>query len=187
MVAATKFQEGFKLGVTPRQLEEARQAAQAALDALVKPEEVRQGQWLCCRGRVTRAVHIAGQRPQEEWPKLQTEVSKLAAIADQRFQRWLEVEQRYRDLCRQAGVEPALSEGETCTCEGCQIEAENIQRIQNAVDSRPPLPQQLWQRFTDFTQARVVQTSYRSQFQTALGFDQASGEYILAAPGQAGA
>jgi hypothetical protein len=185
MVSATKFQDGFKLGVTPRQLEEAQQAAQTALDAFAQPEEVRPGQWLCCRGRVIRAVHIAGTRPQEEWPKLQIEVSRLAAIADQRYQQWIEAERRYRELCKQASVEPALSQGETCTCEGCQIEEANIRHVQEAKDRRPPLPKHLWQRFKDFAEARTVQASYRNEFKTAMGFDRETGEYVLAAPGQA--
>lgn len=183
MASVTKFQPGFQLGVTPRQLEEARVAAQTALDRFVKPEEIRAGVWLCCRGRVTRAVHIAGTRPQHEWPKLQQEISKLAAIADQRFQTWLQAERHYRNLCQQAGIEPELSEGETCTCEGCQIEAENIARVENGVsDPRPPLPPQLHQTFKDFAEARTVQAAYSSQYRTAIRFDPDSGCYQLLNP-----
>ncbi len=174
----TKHQEGFKLGVTPRQLEDAQQAAQSALNVFVAPEEVRKGQWLCCRGRVVRAVHIAAQQPQEKWPALQAEITRLSTIADQRWQQWLAAERYYRELCRQAGIEPALSEGETCTCEGCQIEAENIEKFEKAAQC-PPLPQVLWQRFKDFAEARTVQASYRSQYSTALGYDRDTGEYVL--------
>jgi len=183
MVTATKHQQGFQLGVTPRQLEDAKQAAQEALDRFVKPEEIRPGVYACCRGRVTRAVHIAGTRPQEEWPKLQMEIAKLAAVADQRWQQWLEAERRYRDLCQKAGVEPELSEGETCTCEGCQIEAENIARVEKGIDDhRPPLPAQLHQRFKDFAEARTVQAAYRNQYRTAIRFDTDSGDYLLINP-----
>lgn len=179
MATATKYQEGFRIGVTVKQLEEARQTAQDALDAFAQPEEVQPGQWLCCRGRVTRAVTIAGTRPEGEWPKLREAITKLAAIADQRHQRWITAERRYRELCQQAGKEPALSEGDTCTCEGCQIEAANIASVQNHEDRRPPLPKHLHQHFKDFAEARTVQASYRHQYRTAIAFDQAAGDYSL--------
>ena len=181
MGSATKFQEGFQLGVTPRQLADAKQAAQDALNAFVQPEEIRPGQMLCCRGRVIRAVTIAGQRPQEEWPRLHIEIDRLTAIVEERRQRWLVAERAYRELCTKAVVEPELSEGETCTCEGCKIEEENIRLVETAQDRRSPLPQQLWRRFKDFAEARTVQTSYRYQYKTALGFDQDTGEYVLVA------
>lgn len=184
MIAATKHQDGFKLGVTAREIEEARQAAQEALDRFAQPEEVQTGQWLCCRGRVTRAVTIAGTRPEAEWPKLREAITKLAAIADQRYQQWLAAERHYRELCRQAGKEMALSQGETCTCEGCQIEAENIASVQNPQDHRLPLPKHLHQKFKDFAEARTVQASYRHQYRTAIAFDQATGDYILKDNGQ---
>lgn len=181
--AAIKHQDGFRLGVTPRQLADTKQAAQEALNAFAQPEEIRPGQMLCCRGRVIRAVNIAGTRPREEWPRLQTEIERLAAIADQRHKQWMVAERAYRDLCGKAGIEPELSEGETCTCEGCKIEEANILHVETAQDRRPPLPQQLSRRFKDFVEARTVQTSYRYQYKTALGFDQDTGEYVLV-PGQ---
>lgn len=176
---ATKHQEGFRIGVTARQLAEAQQTAQDALDAFVKPEQVQPGQWLCCRGRVTRAVTIAGTRPEADWPKLREAITNLAAIADQRFRQWLAAEGHYRELCRQASKEPALSQGDPCVCEGCQIEAANIASVQNHEDRRLPLPPHLHQRFKDFAEARTVQGSYHHQFRTGLSFDQATGEYVL--------
>lgn len=181
MASSIKYQDGFKLGVTPRQLEDARRAAQAALDVFAQPEEIRPGQRLCCRGRVTRAIHIAGQRPQAEWPALQLEINRLAAIADQRYQQWSAADKHYRQLCQETNVEPALSEGEPCTCEGCQIEAENIRNVEQG-GKLPPLPQQLWQPFDDFAQARIHQASYANQYSTALGFNRDTGKYELKAP-----
>lgn len=178
---ATKHQDGFQLGVTPRQLADAKQAAQEALNAFVLPEEIRPGQMLCCRGRVIRAVNIAGTRPQEEWPKLHVEIDRLTAIAETRRQQWLIAERAYRDLCSKAAVEPELSEGETCTCEGCKIEEANIRHVETAQDRRPPLPRHLSRRFKDFAEARTVQASYRYQYKTALGFDQDTGDYVLVA------
>lgn len=170
-----------KTMITPRMLEEAQQAAQKALDAFVQPEEVRPGQRLCCRGRVTRAVHIAGQQPREKWEQLHTEINRLAAIADQRFQMWLAAERAYRDLCKEAAMEPELSQGETCTCEGCQIEEQNTNSVQNPQDHRKPLPEHLWQRFAAFDEARTVQLAYKNEYLTSLRFDPDKGDFVLAA------
>lgn len=120
---ATAQKQRLDAVVTPRMVEDAYNAAEAALAVYMQAEEVRPGLRLCCRGRLYRALTIAATQPPEKWPALEAETQRLAAIVHSRHNILAQAEQRYRDVCRAANVEPRPSPLEPCACEGCRLEA----------------------------------------------------------------
>lgn len=168
--------------VSQKQLDEALAAAQAACIAYTQPEEVRPGLKLCASGRVVRAMHMAGQQPKADWPKLHVAIDQLEAAANAKLKTWVDAERQYRDLCEDAGVEPSLVQpGEACDCEGCQLTQQGIEAVRNAPDRRPILPKQHWRSFDSFAEAQTVYKSFAHEFKAALGFDRERGKYVLCA------
>lgn len=119
--------------VTPRALDDAYDAAEAALRAYTQPEEVRPGLHLCCRGRLYRAHAIAAGQPPEKYAVIEVETRRLAAVCDARFARLTAAERYYRELCRNAGTEPKSTTLEPCDCEGCRLETAALEHIQRGV------------------------------------------------------
>lgn len=111
--------------VSTKQVEDAFYAARKALDSYTQPEEVRPGLWLCCRGRIYRAFHIAGQQPNDKWPAIEAEIKRLCAIELERLIAYNKAVETYHKFCAQAQKTPQPIDSKRCTCEGCQIDREN--------------------------------------------------------------
>lgn len=164
--------------VTPKQLDEALKAAQAACIAYTQPVEVRPGQKLCAAGRVMRAMDIANKQPATMRARLEAEIKKLSAEADARLEAWRAAERHYVELCRQAGTEPSTTlAGDPCGCEGCQLVIEGIEAVKRAT----PLPEELWSRHKSMDAAQIAYGKVAGTYDTVIAVDREQGLYIVCA------
>ena len=123
MVAATK------LGVTPRQIAEAKEIATNLCRAAFAPQEVRQPDGsalkLCLRGRLTRAYLLAGeaQRKGDEArvARLRAGIEQLAAQVQRAEAEAQRAASDYAGLCAASGMEPEDVYPPKCGCEGCEL------------------------------------------------------------------
>jgi hypothetical protein len=165
--------------VTPRQLTDALNEANAACLAYTQPEEIRPGVRLCPSGRVMRAMHLAADLPLDKWAVAHAEIDRLARLADERLRHWIDAERRYRDLCQEAGVEPVqITPGEACGCEGCQLVAEGIEAVQKL----PALPSEQWKGFRSMVDAQAAYDAVKDDYEAMICIDREKNLFVLCAP-----